>query len=69
MLGAHDPQRNHLLAALAPAARERIYPHLQLVEMMRMEYADQPHPASCFDVVLRHSCSALSARKATQVNS
>jgi CRP-like cAMP-binding protein len=33
MLGAHDPQRNHLLAALAPAARERIYPHLQLVEM------------------------------------
>jgi CRP-like cAMP-binding protein len=28
-----DPQHNHLLAALAPAARERIYPQLQLVEM------------------------------------
>jgi CRP-like cAMP-binding protein len=33
MLGAQDPQHNHLLAALVPAARERIYPHLQLVEM------------------------------------
>jgi CRP-like cAMP-binding protein len=33
MLGAHDPQHNHLLAALPPAARERIYPQLRLVEM------------------------------------
>jgi len=33
MLGPHDPQHNHLLAALPPAARERIYPQLQLVEM------------------------------------
>jgi len=33
MPGSHDPQQNHLLAALAPAERERIFPHLQLVEM------------------------------------
>jgi CRP-like cAMP-binding protein len=33
MLGSHDPQKNHLLAALAPAERERIFPHLQLVPM------------------------------------
>jgi CRP-like cAMP-binding protein len=33
MAGPHDPQHNHLLAALSPAARERIYPQLQLVEM------------------------------------
>src|SRR5450756_1021002 len=33
MTGLHDPQDNHLLAALPSAARERIYPHLQLVEM------------------------------------
>jgi CRP-like cAMP-binding protein len=33
MAGLHDPQQNHLLAALAPAARERMYPQLQLVEM------------------------------------
>jgi CRP-like cAMP-binding protein len=33
MLGAHDPQHNHLLAALPPAARERIYPQLRLVEV------------------------------------
>ena len=29
----HDPAENHLLAALAPAERERIFPHLQLVDM------------------------------------
>lgn len=29
----HSPQRNHLLAALAPVECERIYPHLRLVPM------------------------------------
>jgi len=33
MAGLHNPQDNHLLAALSSAARERIYPQLQLVEM------------------------------------
>ena len=28
-----DPSQNHLLAALSPAERERIYPHLQLVPL------------------------------------
>ena len=28
-----DPTENHLLAALAPEERERIFPHLQLVDM------------------------------------
>jgi CRP-like cAMP-binding protein len=28
-----DPQQNHLLAALAPAERERIFPHLSFVPM------------------------------------
>ena len=30
---AHDPQQNHLLAALSPTERERLFPHLQLVTM------------------------------------
>jgi hypothetical protein len=30
---AHDPQQNHLLAALSPLERERLYPHLRLVPM------------------------------------
>ena len=30
---AHDPTENHLLALLAPGERERIFPHLQLVNM------------------------------------
>jgi CRP-like cAMP-binding protein len=30
---SNDPQRNHLLAALTAAERERLYPHLQLVPM------------------------------------
>lgn len=30
---AHDPTENHLLAALDPEVRERIFPHLQLVGM------------------------------------
>jgi CRP-like cAMP-binding protein len=29
----HDPTENHLLAALAPDERERIFPHLKLVDM------------------------------------
>jgi CRP-like cAMP-binding protein len=29
----HDPQQNHLLAALSAAERERLFPHLQLVPM------------------------------------
>jgi CRP-like cAMP-binding protein len=29
----HEPQQNHLLNALSPAARERLYSHLELVEM------------------------------------
>ena len=33
MAGCHDKQQNHLLAALSPAERERIYPHLRLVPM------------------------------------
>ncbi len=30
---ASNPQQNHLLAALSPAERKRIYPHLQLVAL------------------------------------
>src|SRR5438445_1191508 len=33
MAGCHDLHRNHLLAALSPRERERIYPHLRLVPM------------------------------------
>lgn len=33
MSGHHEPQQNHLLNALSPAARERLYSHLELVEM------------------------------------
>src|SRR6202048_2950049 len=33
MPGSYDPQQNHLLAALSPAERERIYPHLRLIPM------------------------------------
>src|SRR2546423_2620116 len=33
MLGSHNPEQNHLLAALSPAARDRLYPHLRLVPM------------------------------------
>ena len=33
MLASYDPTANHLLAALAPDERERIFPHLQCVEM------------------------------------
>jgi CRP-like cAMP-binding protein len=33
MSSSQEPQRNQLLAALPPAERERLYPHLQFVEM------------------------------------
>jgi CRP-like cAMP-binding protein len=33
MTGPHDPQQNYLLAALTTPERERLYPHLQLVQM------------------------------------
>ena len=33
MPGSPNPQQNHLLAALSPAERERLYPHLRLVPM------------------------------------
>jgi CRP-like cAMP-binding protein len=33
MAGPHDPTRNHLLAALPAAERERLFPHLELVTM------------------------------------
>ena len=33
MLGSHNPQQNHLLAALPPVEQDRLYPHLKLVPM------------------------------------
>ena len=42
MAGLHNPQDNHLLAALSSAARERIYPQLQLVEMSRAKVLYEP---------------------------
>src|SRR6202043_1298899 len=33
MPGSHEPQQNHLLAALSPAEQARIHPHLRLVPM------------------------------------
>jgi CRP-like cAMP-binding protein len=33
MPSLHDPQHNHLLAALPSAERERLYPHLELIQM------------------------------------
>jgi len=42
MPSAHFPQQNRLLAALAPADRERIYPHLKLVPMPLAEVMYEP---------------------------
>ena len=39
---AHSPQQNHLLDALPAAERERIYPHLQLVEMPLGKVVHEP---------------------------
>src|ERR1700719_4630070 len=33
MASSHNPEQNHLLAALSPAERERLYPYLQLVPL------------------------------------
>jgi CRP-like cAMP-binding protein len=33
MTGGHDPEQNHLLNALSPEIRERVYPYLQLVKL------------------------------------
>ena len=33
MTETHHPEQNHILAALPPAERERLFPHLQLVPM------------------------------------
>jgi CRP-like cAMP-binding protein len=33
MIGVHDPQQNYLLAALPRAEQERLFPHLELIEM------------------------------------
>jgi CRP-like cAMP-binding protein len=33
VIGSHDPLQNHLLAALPPEERERVYPHLRLATM------------------------------------
>ncbi len=33
MPSLHDPQQNHLLAALPGGERERLYPHLELIQM------------------------------------
>jgi CRP-like cAMP-binding protein len=33
MSSVHDPQQNYLLAALPAAERERLFPHLELIEL------------------------------------
>src|SRR5947207_521804 len=45
MPGSHNPQRDHLLAALSPAARDRLYPHLRLVAMPLAEILYEPGDA------------------------
>ena len=43
----HHPEQNHILAALPPAERERLFPHLQLVPMPlgKVLYESGEHPA------------------------
>ena len=42
MITPHGPEQNHLLAALPPAERERVYPHLQLVSMQLGKVVCEP---------------------------
>jgi len=42
MITPHGPEQNHLLAALLPAERERVYPHLQLVSMQLGKVVCEP---------------------------
>jgi CRP-like cAMP-binding protein len=61
MLGSWNPQQNHLLAALTPAERERIYPQLQLTPMRLGEVLYESgarlnhvyFPANCIVSLLR----------------
>jgi CRP-like cAMP-binding protein len=69
MLGLHSPEQNHLLNALSPEIRERLYPHLELVNLplgkVLYESGDRPEhvyfPADCivsFLYVLKDGASA-----------
>ena len=42
MITSDGPEQNHLLAALPPAARKRIYPHLRLVSMPLGKVVSEP---------------------------
>ena len=42
MITSDGPEQNHLLAALPPAARKRIYPHLKLVSMPLGKVVSEP---------------------------
>ena len=42
MITRHGPEQNHLLAALPPAERERVYPHLKLVSMPLGKVVSEP---------------------------
>ena len=67
---SQDPTANHLLAALAPAERERIFPHLQFVDMplgkVLYESGDTLRhvyfPTDC--IVSTALCAALTVRSA-----
>ena len=45
ILGSYDPTQNQILAALAPAERARIYPHLQRVPLRLGEVLYEPGAA------------------------
>ncbi len=42
MIAFDSPEQNHLLAALPPAARKRLYPHLKLVSMPLGKVVSEP---------------------------
>jgi hypothetical protein len=46
MTNPHDPKNNHVLAALAPATHERIYPQLKLVEIRLGKVLYEPSDVS-----------------------